>query len=1027
MEYPRSSRPFYGRNGYGAAHGNGGYGRGGRGSGGYAGGGYSNGTYAGGRGTGVYGYGGGGGRYPAYGGRGTVPAYGVGASVGCPAPTILPEALRAAEAAAREVVVRLRPTEAAERRRQEVIDYAKRLIGTTFGCEVLAFGSVPLKTYLPDGDVDLTILTNTPVDSDFIADVYCLLSLEENNKDAEFEIKNIKIINAKVKLIKCVIDTVVVDISFNQWGGVSAVCFLELVDSEIRQNHLFKNSIILIKAWCYHEENILGSSQWLMSTYALEILILQIFTIFHSSLHGPLEALYKFLDYYSKFDWKKNCLTLNGPMPMQTRFSTFTIDFNDELLLTQESSKGSSGRLIELPTGSHKHDVEFCWKPINIIDPVQGDNNLGNSISPENSGRIQDAFKRGALELGKILNLSTDQIPHGIFGFFAITLDRHGRGERQDLSDSDLFHSMPDSGNGLGDHAYILENSENKSSSSLLELSDKESSSGLTNFRSHSSCSLENGNIYSDISHHKLTSLTRANSFDVSVSYPIIESNGTDVRQEKWQLPPFSPSNLLDLSGDLGLQFECLRSVQYNIEAKFDKLCKTAEKASLADALDEDCFRSQPLRFLSNTDAKTPGLSVPLSTDTDGRNLSPVNCPQDTEDDHQGPITEVQADALNRVLSGMHNQSSGLSFYPPADANSEVYPHPWWQNTEDVFWDMCMADTNFSVPPRTDTLSNGLTFYPEYLFSSPYMPGDTGKRRGTGTYLPRMVRNHEAHEVLEEKSWYDKKQKQVYMEKKPDRVNSCNGHASIESATGEPRRTTDIAENSEQRYTILLLKHENIGNTKFHTNKVLGRYENGSMETPPLPPPRIALPHHGGGGQGNLLVPSTGQPSPPPVTMVTPAVAMVNTQSITSQQHENLEFGTMGPFSASLLTTKFMEDFPPLAGTKKPVQAAPASLSKKAAPALAVKNPKPGASMGKSWPVEATGSTLQSPRAGVSVTQSRPVEAPASPAQSPKPSASAAQCRPEESYQLKDDAEFPPLQAGTRYNTDFPPLRAAAR
>jgi hypothetical protein len=55
---------------------------------------------------------------------------------GLPPPMILPEAMRAAEAAAHEVVLRLHPTEPAERRRHEIIGYAKRLIGTTFGCEV---------------------------------------------------------------------------------------------------------------------------------------------------------------------------------------------------------------------------------------------------------------------------------------------------------------------------------------------------------------------------------------------------------------------------------------------------------------------------------------------------------------------------------------------------------------------------------------------------------------------------------------------------------------------------------------------------------------------------------------------------------------------------------------------------------------------------------------------------------------------------------------------------------------------------
>uniref|UniRef100_A0A453AP31 Polymerase nucleotidyl transferase domain-containing protein n=4 Tax=Triticinae TaxID=1648030 RepID=A0A453AP31_AEGTS len=89
------------------------------------------------------------------------------------------------------------PTEEAERRRHKVIDYAKNLIGTTFGCEVFPFGSVPLKTYLPDGDVDITIITNTNLDDSFVQDVCCLLAAEQSSDDAEFALRDIQVINAK--------------------------------------------------------------------------------------------------------------------------------------------------------------------------------------------------------------------------------------------------------------------------------------------------------------------------------------------------------------------------------------------------------------------------------------------------------------------------------------------------------------------------------------------------------------------------------------------------------------------------------------------------------------------------------------------------------------------------------------------------------------------------------------------------------------------------------------------------------------
>ena len=60
------------------------------------------------------------------------------------------------------------------------------------------------------------------------------------------------------------------------------------VDRLVGKDHLFKRSIILIKAWCYYESRILGAHHGLISTYALETLVLYIFHLYHSNLNAPL-------------------------------------------------------------------------------------------------------------------------------------------------------------------------------------------------------------------------------------------------------------------------------------------------------------------------------------------------------------------------------------------------------------------------------------------------------------------------------------------------------------------------------------------------------------------------------------------------------------------------------------------------------------------------------------------------------------------------------------------------------------------
>jgi hypothetical protein len=68
------------------------------------------------------------------------------------------------------------------------------------------------------------------------------------------------------------------------------VPYFSQVDRLIGRDHLFKRSIILVKAWCFYESRILGAHHGLLSTYALEVLVLYVFHVFNHSLRGPLEV-----------------------------------------------------------------------------------------------------------------------------------------------------------------------------------------------------------------------------------------------------------------------------------------------------------------------------------------------------------------------------------------------------------------------------------------------------------------------------------------------------------------------------------------------------------------------------------------------------------------------------------------------------------------------------------------------------------------------------------------------------------------
>lgn len=337
-----------------------------------------------------------------------------------------------AEKAAQGIISKFQPTITAERKRDSVISYLQRLLKHNLDCEVFAYGSVPLKTYLPDGDIDLSAIgANT---HDFIKDIASLLESEGKNSSAEFVVKDVQLIGAEVKLVKCMVQNLVVDISVNQIGGLGTLCFLEQVDRIIKKDHLFKRSIILIKAWCYFESRTLGAHVGLISTYGLETLVLYIFHVFHIELDGPLSVLYKFLEYFSTFDWDNYGISLMGPVRLSEvpRIVAERPPNSNDLLL----NVGFLRRCSEtLSVPMRPRDV-FSKKHLNIVDPLNDRNNLGRSVSQGNFFRIRSAFGYGARKLEQILTSPGAKLTEELHAFFTNTLSMHGSGQRPDLPDS---------------------------------------------------------------------------------------------------------------------------------------------------------------------------------------------------------------------------------------------------------------------------------------------------------------------------------------------------------------------------------------------------------------------------------------------------------------------------------------------------------------------------------------------------------------------------------------------------------------
>ncbi|XP_075513171.1 uncharacterized protein LOC142548625 isoform X2 [Primulina tabacum] len=345
-----------------------------------------------------------------------------------------PERWAQTEQAAHELIQKVQLTAASEERRGKITGYVQRFIRNRLGAEVFPYGSVPLKTYLPDGDIDLTAFGGANSEDKLADEIKFALEEEAKNTEAEFVVKDVQLIHAEVKIVKCIVQDIVVDISLNQIGGLSALCFLEQVDRFIGKDHLFKRSIILTKAWCYYESRILGADHGLISTYALEIMVLYIFHLFYSTLNGPLSVLRKFLDYFSKFDWETYCISLKGPVRLSSLPDVVPEILEDccgGLMLTNDFLS-SCTKAFSIPSTNSRG---FQQKHLNIIDPLKETNNLGRSVNKANFYRIRSAFNYGTQRLDRILLQPEHVIPKELHKFFSDSMARHRCGQRHDVQE----------------------------------------------------------------------------------------------------------------------------------------------------------------------------------------------------------------------------------------------------------------------------------------------------------------------------------------------------------------------------------------------------------------------------------------------------------------------------------------------------------------------------------------------------------------------------------------------------------------
>ena len=138
------------------------------------------------------------------------------------------------------------------------------------------------------------------------------------------DIRNVTFVNARTTVLRCLVLNVPVDVTAHTLESLGAQVLLEEADRLIGSRHLFKKTLLLVKAWCKHEAPRYGdgvaaldSRNGRLSTAALAVLCLFLFLdVERSALDAthPIRMLAAFLRTYARRDDWTAPVTLVAPV-----------------------------------------------------------------------------------------------------------------------------------------------------------------------------------------------------------------------------------------------------------------------------------------------------------------------------------------------------------------------------------------------------------------------------------------------------------------------------------------------------------------------------------------------------------------------------------------------------------------------------------------------------------------------------------------------------------------------------------------
>jgi hypothetical protein len=233
--------------------------------------------------------------------------------------------------------------------------------------------------------------------------------------------------------------------------------------------HLFKRSVLLIKAWCNYESRGYSGPpvSGILSEYAILTMILHTFNLYHETISFPIQALARFLATFSVWDWEKYAVTIYGavsvpngrklgPRPRDAsskplvsedvlkfyrekyrlRFADSTTSNKDgktaSFSSASRSAKDAKTADVAAPENvpavnisahelrSPSSPTPLCAGVINVLDPLDSSANLTRHLTSRNVKLLQESLEYGARTLKPVLQKLRNDLevsfrtwPHG--------------------------------------------------------------------------------------------------------------------------------------------------------------------------------------------------------------------------------------------------------------------------------------------------------------------------------------------------------------------------------------------------------------------------------------------------------------------------------------------------------------------------------------------------------------------------------------------------------------------------------------